>query len=154
MRTFVGTCAFLQLLTFSEAATACKKDACYNNVSNNGANRPNLASRRKDCSSILRTVVDDNVTATVTATTTVPKTTTETSTSTTVVATRTLYSQPPIAGRQSVQDLIDAANRESLLEERDKIVIKGKKPAYATACANNQDYGKSHHLTQTRITYA
>lgn len=121
-------------------AAACKKDTCYNNVANNAPSRPNLNSRKADCASILRTVQDTDYTVTVVSTITgVPATSTKAVTGTTTVVSTTTEYVPGNQGRRLARE---DGEDVSLLEERDKIVIKGQKPAYATSCKSNQDYGK------------
>lgn len=129
---------------------ACTKDACYKHVAVSRAGGPNLSRRLADCSSILKSVIDDGVTRTTTITSTAPPTTTtssETLSITTTTTTTTSYLRGvPTARRRSVaeEELV------AVLEVRDKIVIKGNKPAYATSCAENQDYGM-HYTTQIII---
>lgn len=134
------TAIFIPSILISVEA-ACKKDACYNDVAVARAGSPHLARRLADCSSILRTVVEDDLTRTTTSYTTAFTATTLDSTVTTETTTSKI-------------DYFSAANRRrqspelselSPLEARDKIIIKGAKPAYAANCKSSQDYGKSFH---------
>lgn len=54
----------LQAFDYANAATPCRRDACYSAVAANRASKPNLASRKADCIAVFRTVFDDVFTAT------------------------------------------------------------------------------------------
>lgn len=141
MRCRVTLCTALALLAdFSYAANACKKDACYNAIAVQGRSNPNLARRKADCSSILRTVVNTDITKTVTAYSTAPTVTTTTTVRTTVEVTSTTTTTTSTSFEPSdfKKRAVETAIAE--LDARDKIVIQGQKPAYASACASNSDY--------------
>lgn len=126
---------FWQFFSCALAANACLRDSCYNAVIGRG-NGPNLASRRADCISILRTVVDDNA-VTVTRTT-FSIGASATITTTMIVSTDTqtsTTSQLPGKRSNDVEGFME-------LEVRDQIIIKGQKPSYARACKENSDYGR------------
>lgn len=150
MKSFLAVYAALGLIcTSSHAANTCKKDACYNAVAVQNANSPNLASRKSACSSILKTVVDSDVTATSVVFSTAPPVTstiTLTSTSIKVVTTRTTF----VPGKRSV---VEVGVKPAALEVRDKVVIKGSKPAFATACKTNTDFGNYSELSLIKSAY-
>lgn len=112
------------LLTFQAvhlcwAATPCKKDACYNAVANNAADRPNLASRQADCSAVLKKVIDDDATSTSTTLTTstiVSTFITDRTITATDTITTTLQNK-----RELPQETLLALLKNRLLEERDKV---------------------------------
>lgn len=54
----------LLAFTVAQAATACKRDACYSAVAANGPSKPNVASRKADCAAIFKTVLDNVFTST------------------------------------------------------------------------------------------
>lgn len=143
------------------AAGACKRDACYQVIAAGGAGTPNLASRKADCSSLLRKVVDTDATTTTTSTMTG-------ATPTTIIKTVNLTSVEVSTSTQAdqLQKKSDGDNSLeldgfALLEARDQIVIQGNKPAYATACKQNQDfataclcYGTKAKVQQTKYQIA
>lgn len=57
------TCVLLTLVVHAfnvaNAASACKKDACFNDVTVQKNNNPKYAVRRADCSSVLKTIYAD-----------------------------------------------------------------------------------------------
>lgn len=170
--------ALLCLLKLGEAAAGCTRDSCFNAVATSNNKNPAQASRRADCSSFLKTVIDDDKTVTVTSYTTTTRltqtisaidttvteytlstvsevsfsTVVETSTPDPVTVTddpitittitevkrdvvRTIeIDSPRITALPSLED------RDSVLEARDKIIVSGNKPSYATACKNAQAY--------------
>lgn len=144
----LSICHFCHLST---AAQACKKDTCYNIIATQGRNNPTLASRRADCSSILRSLLDDRTVTTTQFQTTSTTTTTVITSTSTAITTNIAY------GKRD-----NALEKEEQLAElaiRDKIVIKGQRPAYATtACTSNTDYAIAclcfgiKPLTQSTLT--
>lgn len=70
--------------------------------------------------------------------------TTTVSTTATITSTSTTLKQYDDSRKRFAQAEDSASTPDDmLLEVRDKIIIKGNKPAYAFACRTNQDYGKS-----------
>lgn len=131
----------LLLFTIGGSAdSSCKKDACYNVVQ--GTKGPNLASRRADCSSILRTVVDDSSTRTVFSYVSSITSTTTVSISTSVATVTSTSRLPDRQFRRRVSEIDSISHKGAsmLLLPRDKIIIKGNKPAYAGACKSNEAY--------------
>lgn len=133
MKTFLMLFSVLAVsINLANAANACKKDTCYSAVAVQGRSNPNLAQRRADCTSILRTVVDTDITTTVTTYTTAP------TVSTTKTIVNTTIKTSTITSFSNNKRAIPTSDAE--LDGRDKIVISGEKPAYATACGSNSDY--------------
>lgn len=146
MRYIVTVSTLLSLCGISSGANSCKKDACYNNVAVKANDSPNLARRKADCSSILQSVVVD-ATTTVIRLFTAPSsvivtvsvtdsTEIQTTTQTQVVTTTTTELAKRMIREPETQNL----HADNIIEVRDKIVIKGTKPAYARSCNSNQDY--------------
>lgn len=136
MKVFTVSTAIFSFFGIATAANACVRDKCFNAIASVAT--PAQASRRADCSAVLRTVVDDDTTITVTRTTAGPG--------------PTSYVLPPQGGRRDLQGPDVAApqitpfpeaDEGGILVARDKIVVSGIKPAYATACSNLVAYGSA-----------
>lgn len=144
MKTFAVLFAVFQALSLTEAATSCKKDACFNAVASQSNTNPSLAIRQADCKAVLKTIIDDDAVTTVTRFTTV--------TATTVTVTEEIFpTAPSRIRRRAIVVLppsppeITAAPKfsdggEAVLLPRDQIIVGGSKPSYASACANLQSY--------------
>lgn len=125
---------------FSQAANACTKDSCYNAVAVQQNGGPNLNSRKADCSAILRTVIDDDRTVILTRSTTVYS---ETLTISTQSDTKSIGKrQYNVVGASAprITPPPDLFESSAELMPRDKIVVSGSRPSYASACKNVQSY--------------
>lgn len=116
------------------ATTPCKRDACFNAVAANSANKPNLASRKADCSSIIKSIIDDDFTSIVNIPRTIVTTTVVVtiSDSTTTISTSTTVQSVANNGRKRAAEVTAVAELDgALLEERDKVRV----------CASHMLYG-------------
>lgn len=59
MKTSILLTLALSAITVVDGAGSCKRDACFSQVAVQGSNNPKYATRRADCSSVLKTVYAD-----------------------------------------------------------------------------------------------
>lgn len=124
----------------ANAALTCRRDGCYSVVAFESKTNPTAAVRRADCSSVLKTYIED--------TKTVTRTTSKTVSTRYVIATanpvpvlaRQLSIEPELSPRFPTTPNSDTP---STLAPRDQVVIGGKKPSYATQCKDLQDYAQA-----------
>lgn len=124
------------------ASTPCKKDACYSAVAIQGNSNPKLATRKADCSSVLKTIIEDDVTTTITKTRTAPPVTVTIS-NTDATITETVTSTGNVAGKRQPMPTMREDKTPSILEARDILIVRGTVPKYAKACKNLPDYAKA-----------
>lgn len=136
MKLFFGAAVALSSLGVVVAATTCKKDACYNIVALNQAGNPNLAQRKADCSSIFQPVKNDNKAASTRTVYSAGSTITTTQTILDFTATTSVTATSLVNGKRSLVE----EDGMFALAARDTIVLRGKKPSYAGACAKDTDY--------------
>lgn len=148
MQAFELVFAILYYGVLSLAASGCQKDKCYSAVAIQANSNPNVATRSADCRSILRNVIDDDTTSTITSYSTMtPASITVTETVTSTLTSSTTTTAGGSIRRRLTDYLVlgesspEVARREySPLDVRDRYIIKGAKPSYASACKDLQAY--------------
>lgn len=130
----------------TQAATPCRRDACYNAVATTRRGGPNQASRIRECSIIVGTVIENDRTITRTSTITPsPTTTTITDATITQVITISPFPVVPIVARHPQITPAPVLPEKweidfNILMERDKYIIQSRVPSYASACKGPYEY--------------